>query len=420
MLKTKSKFITIFVTIMLCFMTSFVYAENGLEVMPISEDPEATSERSDLAEQTPENTNEEQPIDESASEEETQETNMKTEDVYLSGDNIVIDYPVDGNVFVMANSLTISSQVAGDVFVCSKNVTIDQTSYISGNLFAVSNNLEISGIVYDVYSLSKNITINNGYIYRDLKSVSEKFNFYGTVGRNAFVNSSSISFTDSENSTNGLVYGNFNYSSSSEIEIPEGSVSGNVNYSTASFNNYYNISSYFISLGCFLILVIVIWFIGLFIKNKFNLSVSNSNNKKRALWVILTGILGVILIPLVLIVLMFIPITSTVALLLAAIFFILLALGKSVFVIDLNSFICRKLKVNKEIGIFGVLIVTAIIIWALCLIPYNIGFVISLITTILGLGVLITSAFNKKIVKKTDKSTKKKDVATKNKDKNDK
>lgn len=420
MLKTKSKFITIFVTIMLCFMTSFVYAENGLEVMPISEDPEATSEQSDLAEQTPENTNEEQPIDESASEEETQETNMKTEDVYLSGDNIVIDYPVDGNVFVMANSLTISSQVAGDVFVCSKNVTIDQTSYISGNLFAVSNNLEISGIVYDVYSLSKNITINNGYIYRDLKSVSEKFNFYGTVGRNAFVNSSSISFTDSENSTNGLVYGNFNYSSSSEIEIPEGSVSGNVNYSTASFNNYYNISSYFISLGCFLILVIVIWFIGLFIKNKFNLSVSNSNNKKRALWVILTGILGVILIPLVLIVLMFIPITSTVALLLAAIFFILLALGKSVFVIDLNSFICRKLKVNKEIGIFGVLIVTAIIIWALCLIPYNIGFVISLITTILGLGVLITSAFNKKIVKKTDKSTKKKDVATKNKDKNDK
>ena len=177
MLKTKSKFITIFVTIMLCFMTSFVYAENGLEVMPISEDPEATSEQSDLAEQTPENTNEEQPIDESASEEETQETNMKTEDVYLSGDNIVIDYPVDGNVFVMANSLTISSQVAGDVFVCSKNVTIDQTSYISGNLFAVSNNLEISGIVYDVYSLSKNITINNGYIYRDLKSVSEKFNF---------------------------------------------------------------------------------------------------------------------------------------------------------------------------------------------------------------------------------------------------
>ena len=420
MLKTKSKFITIFVTIKLCFMTSLVYAENGLEVMPISEDPEATSEQSDLAEQTPENTNEEQPIDESASEEETQETNMKTEDVYLSGDNIVIDYPVDGNVFVMANSLTISSQVAGDVFVCSKNVTIDQTSYISGNLFAVSNNLEISGIVYDVYSLSKNITINNGYIYRDLKSVSEKFNFYGTVGRNAFVNSSSISFTDSENSTNGLVYGNFNYSSSSEIEIPEGSVSGNVNYSTASFNNYYNISSYFISLGCFLILVIVIWFIGLFIKNKFNLSVSNSNNKKRALWVILTGILGVILIPLVLIVLMFIPITSTVALLLAAIFFILLALGKSVFVIDLNSFICRKLKVNKEIGIFGVLIVTAIIIWALCLIPYNIGFVISLITTILGLGVLITSAFNKKIVKKTDKSTKKKDVATKNKDKNDK
>lgn len=411
MLKTKSKFIAIFVAIMLCFMTSFVSAED--EVMPISVDTENTSsEQNDLAETTSENTNEEPAVDETSSEEipaeeEPQNTTMKSEDVYLTGDSITIDYVVDGNVFVMAKSVKITSQIAGDVFVCAENVSIDQTSYISGNLFVVSNNLEINGIVYDVYSVSKNITINNGYVYRDLKSVSENFNFYGTVGRNAFVSSSSISFINEETSANGLIYGNLNYSSPSEISIPEGSVSGNVKYSSLNYNNS-SISSYFISLGCFLILVIVLWLVRLFIKNR--TKSSNSNEKNKALWIVLAGILGIILIPLVIMGLMFIPITFTISLLLAAIFFLLLAISKSVFVIGLNNYICKKLNINKEIGNFGVLIITAVIIWALCLIPYNVGLIISLITMVLGFGILLTSVFNKKTDKNSDSTNKVKNI----------
>ena len=412
MLKTKSKFIAIFVAIILCFMTSFVSAED--EVMPISVDTENTaSDQNDLAETTTENTNEEQPVDETSSEEmateeETQNTSMKSEDVYLTGDSITIDYVVDGNVFVMAKSVTITSQIAGDVFVCSDNVSIDQTSYISGNLFVVSNNLEINGIVYDVYSVSKNITINNGYVYRDLKSVSENFNFYGTVGRNAFVSSSSLSFVNEETSANGLIYGDLNYSSPSEISIPEGSVSGNVKYSSLNYNNS-NIADYFISLGCFLILVIVLWLVRLFIKNRAK-QPSNTNGKNKALWIVISGILGIILIPLVIIALMFIPITFTISLLFASIFFLLLAISKSVFVIGLNNYICKKLNINKEIGIFGVLIITAIVIWALCLIPYNVGFIISLITMVLGFGILLTSVFNKKIDENSDSTNKVKNI----------
>lgn len=412
MLKTKSKFIAIFVAIILCFMTSFVSAED--EVMPISVDTENTaSDQNDLAETTTENTNEEQPVDETSSEEmateeETQNTSMKSEDVYLTGDSITIDYVVDGNVFVMAKSVTITSQIAGDVFVCSDNVSIDQTSYISGNLFVVSNNLEINGIVYDVYSVSKNITINNGYVYRDLKSVSENFNFYGTVGRNAFVSSSSLSFVNEETSANGLIYGDLNYSSPSEISIPEGSVSGNIKYSSLNYSNS-NIANYFISLGCFLILVIVLWLVRLFIKNRAK-QPSNINGKNKALWIVISGILGIILIPLVIIALMFIPITFTISLFFASIFFLLLAISKSVFVIGLNNYICKKLNINKEIGIFGVLIITAIVIWALCLIPYNVGFIISLITMVLGFGILLTSVFNKKIDENSDSTNKVKNI----------
>lgn len=397
MLKTKSKFITIFFVIVLFIMTTFVSAVN--EITPISVDTENNvSEQNSSNAGTSENNVSDQPIDESTQNEitvdgEAQTTNIKSEDVYLSGKSITIDYLVDGNVFVMSDSLTISSQIAGDVFVCANNVKIEQTSYIYGNLFVCANNVEINGIVYDVYSFSKNITINSGYVYRDIKAVSQNANIFGTIGRNAFISSSSISLTDEENSAKGLIYGDLNYSSPSKIDFPEEIVSGNINYTSINFNNHSNISNYFTSLGCFLIIVIVIWFLGLFIRNRTNLS--NSDKKASILKIILAGILGIIIIPLVIFVLMLIPITSTLALLLASIFLLILALSKSVFVIGLNKYICKKLKVNKEIGIFGILIITSIIVWALCLIPYNVGLVISIIMMILGLGIFITSFCSK-------------------------
>lgn len=397
MLKTKSKFITIFFVIVLFIMTTFVSAVN--EITPISVDTENNvSEQNSSNAGTSENNVSDQPIDESTQNEitvdgEAQTTNIKSEDVYLSGKSITIDYLVDGNVFVMSDSLTISSQIAGDVFVCANNVKIEQTSYIYGNLFVCANNVEINGIVYDVYSFSKNITINSGYVYRDIKAVSQNANIFGTIGRNAFISSSSISLADEENSAKGLIYGDLNYSSPSKIDFPEEIVSGNINYTSINFNNHSNISNYFTSLGCFLIIVIVIWFLGLFIRNRTNLS--NSDKKASILKIILAGILGIIIIPLVIFVLMLIPITSTLALLLASIFLLILALSKSVFVIGLNKYICKKLKVNKEIGIFGILIITSIIVWALCLIPYNVGLVISIIMMILGLGIFITSFCSK-------------------------
>lgn len=397
MLKTKSKFITIFFVLVLFIMTTFVSAVN--EITPISVDTENNvSEQNSSNAGTSENNVSDQPIDESTQNEitvdgEAQTTNIKSEDVYLSGKSITIDYLVDGNVFVMSDSLTISSQIAGDVFVCANNVKIEQTSYIYGNLFVCANNVEINGIVYDVYSFSKNITINSGYVYRDIKAISQNANIFGTIGRNAFISSSSISLTDEENSAKGLIYGDLNYSSPSKIDFPEEIVSGNINYTSINFNNHSNISNYFTSLGCFLIIVIVIWFLGLFIRNRTNLS--NSDKKASILKIILAGILGIIIIPLVIFVLMLIPITSTLALLLASIFLLILALSKSVFVIGLNKYICKKLKVNKEIGIFGILIITSIIVWALCLIPYNVGLVISIIMMILGLGIFITSICSK-------------------------
>ena len=65
--------------------------------------------------------------------------------------------------------------------------------------------------------------------------------------------------------------------------------------------------------------------------------------------------------------------------------------------------ICNKLKIEKTIGIFGILIVSSIVVWALGLIPY-VGTLISIIAVVLGLGALVAS-----IVLKDKKETIKED-----------
>lgn len=381
-MKTKFKFFIIFLLSFILFIAPFVYAENN-DIMPISEDSNSITNN---------NTN-------------NQTQNYKSQDLYLFENSVTIDYVVDGNAFIFANDVTISSQIAGDVFVFARNITIDENSAISGNLFAVADSIEIQGIVYDIYSMSNSLTINNGYVYRDLKSITNDLNLYGTIGRNAFVTASSISFANSDNSLSGMIYGDFNYTSKTETQIPEDVVYGSVNYTPLKIDTSIDLSTYIYSLGNFLIIVIVLWAIGLWFKNQFKKSDISAKNK--TLWIVLSGILGFILTPLVSLVLLFIPITNSISVLLLSIYFIILAMSKAIFTIGLNEYTCKKLKINNNIGTFGILIISSIIVWALCLIPYNIGSTINFIAIILGFGIFITSiCCNKNLPKTTVENTK--------------
>lgn len=370
-MKTKFKFLIIFLLSFILFIAPFVYAEND-DIMPISEDSNSitndninntlnTSNSVDTSNSTNEissanisNTADQNLTANTASTSETSEENntiqnntnnqtqnYKSQDLYLFENSVTIDYVVDGNAFIFANDVTISSQIAGDVFVFAKNITIDENSAISGNLFAVADSIEIQGIVYDIYSMSNSLTINNGYVYRDLKSITNDLNLYGTIGRNAFVTAYSISFANNDNSLTGMIYGDFNYTSKIETQIPEDVVYGSVNYTPLKIDTSIDLSTYIYSLGNFLIIVIVLWAIGLCFKNQFKKS--DISTKNKTLWIVLSGILGFILTPLVSLALLFIPITNSISLLLLSLYFIILAMSKAIFTIELNGYICKKL-----------------------------------------------------------------------------
>lgn len=323
------------------------------------------------------------------------EENFKQHDVYLTGDDITIDYVIDGNLFVIANNVTINSQIGGDAFICANTITVGEQGYVFSNLFAVSSNVNIKGVVYDLYILSNDVNIT-GYIYRDIRVSTKNLNIFGTVGRNAFIKFNNIKFAEDSDSTNtedsssitnrGIINGNLEYTSPNDLNISEEFVTGEIKYNQPSSNNY-TVQNYLISIGTLLATVILIWLICLWIAPKF-VKRTNIINKKNILPSIGLGILAPIILAIVSIILLLIQITMSFGLLLLGLLFLLMGISTSIFIIAINNLICNKLKIQKTIGNFGMLIVTSIILWAISLIPY-VGGIVGIIAIIIGMGIII-------------------------------
>lgn len=381
MLKNKTKIIALFLVLILLLSATFVFADNETDdygIMPISEDSEEVM-------------NPNARVDENS---------YKKSDVYLAGESVTIDYIVDGNLFVCAETVTINSQIGGDAFIFAKNVIIAEEGYVFSNLFTISENIEIKGVVYDVYAISKTINISKGYVYRDMKISCDTLNVNGVIGRNAFVGCSNINFnTDGE--SNGIIYGDLNYTASSEFSIPENVVSGTTNYTPLKLSAEKSIQSivfdYIWSIGTFIAFVLIIWLICLGIAPKF---LNNTNNYvgKKTLSVLGYGLLTLIVVPIACVILILLRLTSAFSLFLLALYILALIISKCLFTITANNYLCSKLKIDKNIGIFGMLIVSGIIIKVLAMLPY-VGGYISFIITVLGLGILIISILPKRTAK---------------------
>ena len=405
MLKNKTKILVFLLILAISLTTSFVYADNETtledDIIPIS----------DNLESSPVENNAENPI---STNEPTEDT-YKSHDVYLTGDNVTIDYVVDGNLFVMADTVTINSKIGGDAFIMAKTINVGDQAYIFSNLFAMANSIDIKGVVYDVYALAQNFTVSNGYIYRDAKLCCNTININGAIGRNAFVSCSNINF-NTDGNDKGIIYGNLTYSAPSELSFDKNIVNGNVTYKAPKVSPEKSVreivASYILDLGAFLAFVIIIWLVCLWVAPKF----LNNTNKfvgKKTLNVLGTGLLTLIAVPIACIILLLLQLTAGISLLTVAIYILALIVAKSIFTIVANNYLCSKLNINKNTGIFGMLIVSGVIVWVISELPY-VGGIVSFIISVLGLGVLVSAILPKKAKKASDtnevKETTKTDV----------
>ncbi len=347
------------------------------------------------------------------------ESSMKKGDIYIAQDNVTVDYIVDGNVFIFGNNVTINSQIGGDVFVFAKNLMIDEQAYIFSNLFVSAENITVKGVVYDLYSIANNITID-GYIYRDIRTSSSSLNINGVIGRNAFVRCEKLNFAvpTPEDQNQGLVTGtgsitgDLNYSSTKELSIPEKSVSGKVNFEQIVKTSNKTISTYLISLGSLLVIVLVIWGLSLLLAPKFLENTNNLIASKKVLPVLGFGILTPIVLTVATILLLFINITASVSVLLLTLLLLLFIISTSITIIAINNLICKKLNISKNIAILGTLILTTIILWAIGLIPF-VGAFIYILTVIVGIGLITYFMLNRNKNFSSENVKKEKNVKTK-------
>lgn len=384
MSKKLTKFLSILLIIICILSTNFVTAANyDTEIMPISEGELENSILNSIKYSQEEN------------------KNTKNNDICLMEKNTNIDYNINGNLFVFSETVTIDSQINGDAFIMANKIIIKDEAYIHNNLFSVSDNIIIEGIVNNAFILSRNTDLSEGYINNDLKVACNTININGVIGRNAYINCENINFN-----SEGTIYGNLEYSSKYKTSIPENAVSGEIIYTQIieqTRTTMEIISHYIFDLGMFLAFVLILWLICLWIAPKF----LNNTNKfigKSTLKAFGYGVLSLFLIPIACIILLLLQLTSSISLLLLVLYIIALALAKTIFTITANNYICSKLKIKKNTGIFGMLIATSFVVWIITKLPYVGGF-ISLIINTIGLGILILSIIPKRDIK-NDNETK--------------
>ncbi len=398
MLKNKITKITLVLLLALSLLVPIVRADDN-EAEPISDSSQEKAVETTQGNETTSETTQ------------STDNSMKKSDVYLTGDDVKVDYIVDGNLFILANTVTISSQIGGDAFICAKTINVEKEGYIYSNLFAAANEVNISGVVYDLYTTANTLNIN-GYVYRDIRTSSDTLNFSGVIGRNAYVSSKNIEISSNSDGQSSVtnkatIYGDLNYSSSSEASIPEGTVTGSVNYSPITTSTKAkSISSYILALGRFIVTVLVIWLLYLWLAPKF-LENTGVLLSKKLLPVIGSGILTPIIFVIAFVLLLILGLTSNIAIIGTMLFAVLLMISNSTFVIAINNLVCKKINISKNTTTFGVLIITSAVIWLLELIPV-VGSILNFVIMIIGLGILVNAIIPEK--EKSNKNSKKEEI----------
>lgn len=314
-------------------------------------------------------------------------------DVYLSGDSITIEASetINGNAFVFAKTVTVNGQIGGDLFVVADTLNIDG-GQIYGNVFAVSTNITVNGLIYDLYAMCDNLNMAyDGVAYRDLKVTCNTASLNGVIGKDANITAKQSLTLEAD----CLIYGNLNYSANNEISVVDGLVTGDVNYEKLSMSASTNsVTGYLVSALMIIVYTLVIWLLMSKLAPKFYGKINNMTVKKMLIS-ILIGLVTLIIVPIIALLLMMTVIGIPVAFALLGIFTLIIAVSFATVSIGIANKLAGKVKpLAKFNNLFAVIIVT-IVLWALTQIPYA-GMVIFLLLTLCGFGMFLSSIINKK------------------------
>lgn len=316
-----------------------------------------------------------------------------SEDFYKIDTTLNMKDVVDGNAFIIGKDVTISGEVGGDLFVIADKLTIDG-GYVYSSLFALANEITIKGTVYDLYATCNTFNLeSSGSIYRDMKLAAKNANISGKVRRNAYISTNNLNLSDTGSQ---LITGNLEYDSNQKANIPEGSVAGTVKFSQDSNNGEKSgksILSFVSSLATALLLTFVVVLVLLRLAPNFIEKLGSASIIKSLLIGLITPVILLVLSFILLFSVIGLPVVGCIVLVCT----LLVLVGKCITSIYIGKVLTKKFKkkANSMLVFYSLLVTT--VLWLVALIP-GIGTFISILASVLGIGLTVLNIISKKTV----------------------
>ena len=297
-------------------------------------------------------------------------------------------------MFVIGDTVTISNaEIFGNVFVIAKTLNIINSN-IAGSIFAIAQDVEFGSHVDDVYMIAQDINFNeHTSISRSARISANTIELNGSIGNDVYAIVDTISL-----GTELEIDGILSYTADKEISIPETASIGNVEYTPAEEEKVEAVQSFkgmsiLMSAVSFIFKVAVISGFIILFTNKFSKVNKETKTGKNIAKSLGNGALALILVPIIAFVLLFTVIGAGLGVLLFAIYAIVLFLATSVAVFSIAEMLFGN-KAKSKLGLWGMTLGTALVIWMLGKIP-AIGWAISFVVFLIGLGVIVRTIFFK-------------------------
>ena len=336
------------------------------------------------------------------------------ENVYLfSQEDIVIDYNIDGDAYIMcAGNVTLSSVVYGNVFVMAKSVTVSNTGYLS-ELYSLSQSLKVEGYIdSNIYSVCQTFAqTNSSIILRDLFLTAENVELNGSIQRDVNISCENLKLLE-----NAFIHGNLNYSAPEEADISEGAkidgktyfdlevedTSVEVSYSIAD-----RISDFIKSTLKYIALVLALYFLFKWLCPS-AIPKTKELIKNKLGQVSVNSIVVLFVAPIASLILLFTGIFTPIAFIILTLYVLALILSTKFTVIALSQILtCKFDKWNVNQTLKEVLIICAIVLVykLLKLIPV-LGVLLTVAMGFIGLGIMVSLILPKKLAKAENKENK--------------
>ncbi len=306
-------------------------------------------------------------------------------DVIAIGIDIIIDDGIDGDITALGEKISIKGDIGDDLFVAGSDIDIDGPDLDNAMVFGSDIKIgKDTNIRRDLLIIGTIINIE-GMINKDARLYGNDITISGDIGGNVTVESESLTILPST-----AISGDLNYTGPEEADINDiSSIKGDIIYNQKikpqkSYLDSIKISIEFM-LPLLLIGFLIIYFMPGFIER------TDKIIRTRTLTSIISGITGLIIIPIVSILMIITIIGIPISLMILALYIMGLYISKIFIGITLGQYIL-KISGRKKQTKYLCLIVGLVALELLFMIPF-ISCLAKLIALVLGFGALIIARY---------------------------